>query len=384
MMFRRKKTILIGILTTVAFWVIAVVQYEQNVLTLNLNKYYGRGTLREVNISYSQNQERVKVISLLGQNQTQPHRHVPTTVSHMSSGFNSSNNIKPQPLADLHFHINVTAASILRSALNYSGISTFNNLQVYLYPSPKKGAITITRKRLHVFLSPQLEHSMARPDGSPWLPEAETCAVIGNGGILIGSKCGDEIDAHDLVFRSNMADISEFFEDVGGKTNLMSVNMDNSKNLNKCVRFSKCRSRLLQYMRRFKGTIWWFSKYGTFEANSHYIRSVIALRRYLPGTIYGYPRKSMIPLIEKFWNTTKTPSSGLYLHAVAASACKKISMYGFYPFNQTKSGHALPFHYYEKVSFKNKHNIPEEYMKLVEFNRTGVIRLVTKQCRPTT
>ncbi|KAI1884369.1 hypothetical protein AGOR_G00225700 [Albula goreensis] len=44
------------------------------------------------------------------------------------------------------------------------------------------------------------------------------CAVIGNGGILRGSKKGREIDEHHYVFRVNGAVIKGFEEDVGSRT----------------------------------------------------------------------------------------------------------------------------------------------------------------------
>lgn len=43
------------------------------------------------------------------------------------------------------------------------------------------------------------------------------CAVVGNGGILRGSKQGKHIDGHDFVFRVNGAVINGFEEDVGTK-----------------------------------------------------------------------------------------------------------------------------------------------------------------------
>ncbi|XP_071961095.1 alpha-N-acetylgalactosaminide alpha-2,6-sialyltransferase 2-like [Antedon mediterranea] len=49
-------------------------------------------------------------------------------------------------------------------------------------------------------------------------PSCLSCAVVGNGGILNGSKLGKEIDEHDLVFRVNHAIRRGFEEDVGTKT----------------------------------------------------------------------------------------------------------------------------------------------------------------------
>ncbi|XP_024140223.1 alpha-N-acetylgalactosaminide alpha-2,6-sialyltransferase 2 isoform X2 [Oryzias melastigma] len=44
------------------------------------------------------------------------------------------------------------------------------------------------------------------------------CAVVGNGGILNGSKKGKEIDDHHYIFRTNGAVIKGFEEDVGSRT----------------------------------------------------------------------------------------------------------------------------------------------------------------------
>ncbi|XP_054483490.1 alpha-N-acetylgalactosaminide alpha-2,6-sialyltransferase 1-like [Anoplopoma fimbria] len=47
-----------------------------------------------------------------------------------------------------------------------------------------------------------------------------SCAVVGMGGILNGSKMGKEIDAHDYVFRMNGAITKGFEEDVGNRTSV--------------------------------------------------------------------------------------------------------------------------------------------------------------------
>ncbi|XP_052544089.1 alpha-N-acetylgalactosaminide alpha-2,6-sialyltransferase 2 isoform X1 [Tympanuchus pallidicinctus] len=56
------------------------------------------------------------------------------------------------------------------------------------------------------------------------------CAVVGNGGILNGSRQGRAIDAHDLVFRLNGAIIKGFEEDVGTKVSFYGFTVNTMKN----------------------------------------------------------------------------------------------------------------------------------------------------------
>ncbi|KAM9463271.1 alpha-N-acetylgalactosaminide alpha-2,6-sialyltransferase 2-like isoform 1-T3 [Clarias gariepinus] len=56
------------------------------------------------------------------------------------------------------------------------------------------------------------------------------CAVVGNGGILSGSKKGREIDQNDYVFRTNGAIIQGFEEDVGSRTSFYTFSTNTLRN----------------------------------------------------------------------------------------------------------------------------------------------------------
>ncbi|XP_032472735.1 alpha-N-acetylgalactosaminide alpha-2,6-sialyltransferase 2 isoform X3 [Phocoena sinus] len=62
------------------------------------------------------------------------------------------------------------------------------------------------------------------------LPGCIRCAVVGNGGILNGSRQGQNIDAHDYVFRLNGAVIKGFEKDVGTKTSFYGFTVNTMKN----------------------------------------------------------------------------------------------------------------------------------------------------------
>ncbi|XP_012517719.1 PREDICTED: alpha-N-acetylgalactosaminide alpha-2,6-sialyltransferase 2 [Propithecus coquereli] len=61
-------------------------------------------------------------------------------------------------------------------------------------------------------------------------PGCIRCAVVGNGGILNGSRQGANIDAHDYVFRLNGAVIKGFERDVGTKTSFYGFTVNTMKN----------------------------------------------------------------------------------------------------------------------------------------------------------
>ncbi|KAF5914925.1 hypothetical protein HPG69_011116 [Diceros bicornis minor] len=65
--------------------------------------------------------------------------------------------------------------------------------------------------------------------GKP-LSDCIRCAVVGNGGILNGSRQGWNIDAHDYVFRLNGAVIKGFEKDVGTKTSFYGFTVNTMKN----------------------------------------------------------------------------------------------------------------------------------------------------------
>ncbi|XP_037349442.1 alpha-N-acetylgalactosaminide alpha-2,6-sialyltransferase 2 [Talpa occidentalis] len=61
-------------------------------------------------------------------------------------------------------------------------------------------------------------------------PRCTRCAVVGNGGVLNGSRQGPHIDAHDYVFRLNGAVIKGFEQDVGTKTSFYGFTVNTMKN----------------------------------------------------------------------------------------------------------------------------------------------------------
>ncbi len=124
-----------------------------------------------------------------------------------------------------------------------------NAIQIYKPDIPLKGPSFFTKEL------------KLTDDFGPYI--SRTCAVVGNGGILLGSGCGYQIDAHDFIIRSNLADIKHFAKDVGKKTSVTTINglklRDLDINLSNNGTDQKSRDDL-ERLRFLNDTVLWYLK----------------------------------------------------------------------------------------------------------------------------
>lgn len=66
------------------------------------------------------------------------------------------------------------------------------------------------------------------PDFTPPIRDrALSCAIVGNSSTILEDNLGDEIDAHDVVFRCNQAIVKDFEQHVGAKLTYRMLNSHN-------------------------------------------------------------------------------------------------------------------------------------------------------------
>ncbi|KAJ8251719.1 hypothetical protein GJAV_G00224380 [Gymnothorax javanicus] len=191
------------------------------------------------------------------------------------------------------------------------------------------------------------------------------CAVVGNGGILKGSRQGKAIDAHHFVFRVNGAITKGFEEDVGTRTSFYGFTANTLKN------------SLAAY---------WGAGFKTVPQGPgvHYIFIPANARDYLlmssaikgipvpsdhdkgdvPSKYFGpetsadkfkilhpdfvrYIKDSFLksPLLQKKYAHLYMPSTGALLLFTALHACDQVSAYGYI----TDNYKAFSDHYFDKV-----------------------------------
>ncbi|XP_038049365.1 alpha-N-acetylgalactosaminide alpha-2,6-sialyltransferase 2-like isoform X2 [Patiria miniata] len=198
-------------------------------------------------------------------------------------------------------------------------------------------------------------------------PQCVSCAVVGNGGILNGSKMGKEIDGHDMVFRVNHCIRRGYEDDVGNRTThlvLMDRSLRNTKDRDiprdegiKYV-FMPCRKQDYRYVKEA----------ATGRSPKLKLRVNVQDVRILHPDFIRYNHK--------IWENTRSfrPTTGGMMFFTALHAgCDSVSVYGM-----GFTG-AYSEHYYDKsfVKFKNvkgSHDFKKEVSILKRLDQDGLIR----------
>ncbi|XP_066271200.1 alpha-N-acetylneuraminide alpha-2,8-sialyltransferase-like [Branchiostoma lanceolatum] len=220
----------------------------------------------------------------------------------------------------------------------------------------------------------------------------QTCSVAGNGGILKGSGCGEEIDASEFVFRCNMAPMyDEHLTDIGKKTSLITINP--TLILYRYHTFANTTSSTkTKYVDAFVRDL---SAYGDSYLlipaffNSWSVKIAFLTRQVLQDhnarNEVIFPHPDFVRTTQSFWRENglgdKRPSSGLVLLSAAMQMCEEVRLYGFWPFHADRNSARLTEHYYDNALPTNAHSVPDEFRQLQRLHNTGVLRLTTTACQ---
>ncbi|XP_071949389.1 CMP-N-acetylneuraminate-poly-alpha-2,8-sialyltransferase-like [Antedon mediterranea] len=217
------------------------------------------------------------------------------------------------------------------------------------------------------------------------------CAVIGNGGILLGSGCGKEIDTkYDFVMRSNIAPIKNFTSDVGIKTNFTIINLETVRKIYNLLAREKSdpeTTAIIEKIRFLNDSIIWYPKGVRFRFYARMRLQTVARKlkdEYKLAIRVGYSWRTLAAIIKWFWSLTEYyTTTGLNLYTIATTFCDEITLYGFYPFHSDSQGRDIQYHYYEDIPYKyenNVHDFPAEFDHLQKLEKIGALKLVTGKC----
>ncbi|XP_018415284.1 PREDICTED: alpha-2,8-sialyltransferase 8F-like [Nanorana parkeri] len=221
------------------------------------------------------------------------------------------------------------------------------------------------------------------PKITPFLRKPfNTCAVVGNGGILQNSSCGEEIDSMDFVFRLNLPPLN-LVEDIGTKSHLVTANPSIL-----IQKFERLYGRRKSFIKLVKG-------YGPamIILPGFSYRSLTALSFRALYTVEDFDLENKVAFfhpeylrnLSSYWREkgvkAKRLSSGLMLVSAAIELCNKVNLYGFWPFSNDTEGNAISHHYYDDINPKpGFHSMPDEFYNYMKMHAMGALHLQVGKC----
>ncbi|XP_035670138.1 alpha-N-acetylneuraminide alpha-2,8-sialyltransferase-like [Branchiostoma floridae] len=213
-----------------------------------------------------------------------------------------------------------------------------------------------------------------------------TCAVVGNSGILKNSKCSDRIDSSDLVIRCNFAPVDgNYTGDVGRKTGVMTLNPSILIHTYKWLLMRRDQDRFLRDMGHYGNALVYTNPFHFREVTDIVIKAdLLARHRHARQKLY-FSHPTYLEGVTEFWRrrnvTERRLSTGLFLTSAAIALCSQVQLYGFWPFSTDRHGNNIPYHYYDKSSINSVvHNISEEFGHLLQLYREGIVNITTHPC----
>uniref|UniRef100_UPI0037E710B8 alpha-2,8-sialyltransferase 8F-like n=1 Tax=Semicossyphus pulcher TaxID=241346 RepID=UPI0037E710B8 len=215
----------------------------------------------------------------------------------------------------------------------------------------------------------------------------DTCAVVGNGGILTDSGCGEMIDSAQFVIRCNLPPLENGYErHVGVKTDLVTANP--TILITKYGSLTGRRHQFVENLRIYGNSLL------LLPAFSFGFCTPVCLRAAYTMEDFGKPMQPVffnpeyLKSLAGFWRDEGLRavrlSTGIIMASLALELCSNVHLYGFWPFSSHPHGlYTLTNHYYDDIKAKNNfHAMPAEFDLLLRLHSQGVLKLHLGDCRP--
>ncbi|KAJ8377643.1 hypothetical protein AAFF_G00254880 [Aldrovandia affinis] len=225
------------------------------------------------------------------------------------------------------------------------------------------------------------------------------CAVVGNGGILRGSKRGLEIDQHNYVFRTNGAVIKGFEEDVGSRTSLYTFSTNTLRNSIRSYASVGYRGPPISEETRYVFLpdhdrdyilLWAAATHTPIDRGPERSKSpptyfgehvtAQTFKMYHPDFVrYLRNRFLRASALKTRYRDIYRPSTGAVMLLAALHTCDQVSAYGF----MTPDFKKYSDHYYDNayrpVGFYINHDLRMEMSLWQQLHQAGLIHLYMRQ-----
>ncbi|XP_063302660.1 alpha-2,8-sialyltransferase 8F-like [Pelobates fuscus] len=238
-----------------------------------------------------------------------------------------------------------------------------------------------TQRDKHIVVKENIYKMLPKVSPFPDKPHRR-CAVVGNGGILLNSCCGSEIDQADFVFRFNLPPMN-YSGDIGTKTDLVTANP--SILHNRFSRLNEQRKPFVDLVKTYKHALILMPAF-SFTSNVDVSFKVFyTLQDFESQQKVAYFHPDYLTNLALYWKNkglkARRLSSGLMIVSTALELCDEITLYGFWPFSRGTSGKLIPHHYYDnKVPKPGFHSMSDEFFFYNQMHSKGILRLKIGTC----
>ncbi|XP_061088896.1 alpha-2,8-sialyltransferase 8E-like [Conger conger] len=212
----------------------------------------------------------------------------------------------------------------------------------------------------------------------------KTCAVVGNGGILVNSSCGEEINSAEFVIRCNLPPLGDNYKkDVGNKTDVVTANP--SILLEKFEGLTELRRPFVERMRDYGDSLLVLPAF-SYTANTPVsLRAVYTLQEFGSPTRAVFFNPRYLRSLAKFWTARGLAgwrlSTGAMVASLALGLCSDVRLYGFWPHPLHPHGcQPLTNHYYDDKPGTRAHNMGAEFEHLLRLHEKGVVKVHLGKC----
>lgn len=222
------------------------------------------------------------------------------------------------------------------------------------------------------------------PQDTPFKLPLKRCSVVGNGGILKGSRCGSQIDQADFIIRCNLPPLtSDYNLDVGTKTQLVTVNPSIIDKRFQNLLWS--RRSFVESLKVYKSSYVYLPAFSMRHGTEPSLRAHYTLTDFSANQSVLFANPNFLRNVGKFWKNkgvhSKRLSTGLFMVSAALSLCEEVTVYGFWPFQIDLRGRPIRHHYYDDVPpLSGFHSMPEEFLQLWLLHKSGILRMQLGHC----
>lgn len=222
------------------------------------------------------------------------------------------------------------------------------------------------------------------PQATPFQLPLKKCAVVGNGGILKNSGCGQQIDEANFVMRCNLPPLSsEYIKDVGSKSHLVTANPSIIRQRFQNLLWS--RKTFVDNMKIYNHSYIYMPAFSMKTGTEPSLRVYYTLSDVGANQTVLFANPNFLRNIGKFWKNrgihAKRLSTGLFLVSAALGLCEEVTLYGFWPFSVNMHEQPISHHYYDNVlPFSGFHAMPEEFLQLWYLHKIGALRMQLDPC----